>query len=57
VKVVVHQAVGVAHPVEAPTDITQQSEPLLAVCIVKLDGLAPVTARGNVEQAARDFNA
>jgi len=55
--VVVHQAVGVAHPVEAPTDITQQSEPLLAVCIVKLDGLAPVTARGNVEQAARDFNA
>ena len=36
-EVVVHEAVGVAYPVEAPTDLAKEGEPVLAVSIVQID--------------------
>ncbi len=44
VVVVVHQAVGVAGPVVALADLGKKIEPLLAVGIVQVNGLAPVAA-------------
>ena len=56
VEVVVHEAVGVAYPVEAPADLAKEGEPVLAVSIVQIDGLPPVASRGNVVQSAGEFN-
>ena len=53
---VVHEAVGVAYPVEAPADLAKENDPVLAVSIVQIDGLPPVASRGNVVQSAGEFN-
>lgn len=45
------------HPVEMLADLIKEGEPLLAVRIVQVNGLAPVATRGDVVQAAGDFNA
>ena len=50
VEVLVHEAVGVAYPVEALADLAEEGEPLLAVSIIQIDRLSPVAARGNVVQ-------
>ncbi|MDO9400190.1 MAG: hypothetical protein Q7T46_01805 [Polaromonas sp.] len=57
VEVVVHEAVGVAYPIEALADLAEEGEPLLAVSIVQIDRLSPVATRGNVVQSAGEFNA
>ena len=55
-KVVIHQAVGMAEPIKPGTHFTEQINPTLAVSIAKVDVLAPVTARSNVVQPAGEFD-
>ena len=57
VEVVVHQAVGVAHPVVALADLPEQAEPPVTVLVREVDRLSPIPPCGDVEQPARDFDA
>ena len=56
VEVVVHEAVGVAYPVEAQADLAEEGQLGLAVSIVQIDGLPPVASLGSVVQSAGEFN-
>ena len=51
-KVVVHQAISMAKPVEPGADFTQQINPTLAISIAKINVFAPVAARCHVIQPA-----
>ena len=57
VKVVAHQAVGVAHPVKALTHLAQQSQPVKPILVIQKNRLAPVPARSHVVQPAGEFDA
>lgn len=57
VEVLVHEAAGVAYPVEALADLAEEGQPLLAVSIAQIDRLSPVATRGNGVQSAWEFNA
>ena len=47
-KMVVHQAVGMANPVKPATHLAEQIDPALPVRIAKVDVLAAVTPRCDV---------
>ena len=55
--VVGHQAIGMAGPVEALADGTEDTEPRNAIVIASKDVLAPVTTRRDVVQAPRKLDA
>jgi hypothetical protein len=55
--VVIHQAPGVAHPVEAGTGIGEDVQPKQAVGIVVVDVFTAVATRGDVVESAGKFNA
>lgn len=55
VKVVVHQAIRVAQPVVTHTNLAQQVQPALTICIVQVNVFAPVATRGDVIQRAGEF--
>lgn len=56
-EVLVHEAVGVTHPVETLADLAKEVEPFVPISIIQFNGLAPVATRSDVVQAAGDFNA
>lgn len=50
-----HQAPRMTHPVEAPADLAEHLQPHLPVGVRQIDVLAPVTARGDMVEAASEF--
>jgi hypothetical protein len=51
VEVVAHEAVGMATPIEAVTNLPQQRQPLPAISIFQVNDLPAITARGDMKQA------
>ena len=52
---VVHHAIGLHRPVEAFADLRQDIQPGLAISVIKVDVLAPVTAGGDVVEGMSEF--
>src|SRR5579859_1424106 len=55
--VVVHQAPGIAQPVELPDHLAEDAQKALPVGVVLEDVLAPVAARGDVIERVGEFDA
>ena len=55
--VVVHQAVGVAEPVETTVDLPEDFKERAPVFVVYVDGLSGIAARGDVIQRTVKFYA
>jgi hypothetical protein len=57
VEVVAHEAIGVAAPVKAVTNLPQQGQLPPAISIFQVNVLPAITARGDMKQAPGEFNA
>jgi hypothetical protein len=56
VKVVGHQIIGVAQPVEAFDGVAEDIEKQPAVAVVVIDDVTPVAPRGNMVKRAGKFD-
>ena len=52
---VVHHAIGMHRPVEAFADLRQDSQPGLAISVIKVDVLAPITPGSDVVKGISEF--